>query len=283
MVFHQRSNRVLRLIVGLFLGWHSVSIPAAELTYPVSVAAAADGTLYIADLKLPGIWKSKDSGSEVFFQASNKFGTPLNGVRCLALDKDGKLLAGDSATRDLYRFDDAGKPQPLTQGKIGMPQGIAVAEDGTLYVSDLETHYIYKIPAAGGDPVSFARVSGPLALVFDADKNLVVVSRQGKLFKVNPEGKVEPFGELTLNFPQGIAIGPEKTLYVSESYTGSVLKVGPDGKGTPLISGDPLKGPVGLAIRGESLLVADPRVPGIFAVSADGKAEKLNLSASEKK
>jgi len=165
------------------------------MTYPISVAATADGTVYVADLKLPGIWKSKDGSLEVYFQGSNQFGTPLNGVRCLAVDKDGKLLAGDSATREVYRFDNEGKPQPLTKGGIGMPQGIAVGEDGTLFVSDLETHTIYKVPAAGGTATAFARVKGPLGMVMDGDKNLVVVTRQGKLMKVNGEGKAESFGE----------------------------------------------------------------------------------------
>lgn len=250
-------------------------VRAAEMTYPISVAATADGTIYVADLKLPGIWKSKDGSLEVYFQGSNQFGTPLNGVRCLAVDKDGKLLAGDSATREVYRFDDEGKPQPLTKGGIGMPQGIAVGEDGTLFVSDLETHSIYKVPAAGGTATTFARVKGPLGMVMDGDKNLVVVTRQGKLFKVNGEGKAESFGEGGYKFAQGIANGPEKSYFVSDSYAGSILKIGADGKSSGWSSGEPFKGPVGLAASGEKLLVADPKVPGIFSVSGEGKAEKL--------
>lgn len=267
----------------LLMGLSGVrSAKAAELTYPLSVAAGSDGTIYIADLKLPGVWKAKDGKLEIYFQASNKFGSPLNGVRCITLDGEGKLLAGDSATREVYRFDDAGKPQPLTNGGIGMPQGIAVAEDGTLYVSDLETHAIYKVPSAGGEAKTFAAVKGPLGLVFDADKNLMVVSRQGKLIKVNSEGQAEAWGEGGFKFAQGIAAGPEKSWYVSDSYAGSVLKVGADGKSSPYINGEPLKGPVGLAVSGEKLFVADPKVPGIFAVSADGKVEKLPLSVEAK-
>lgn len=250
-------------------------LQAEEMTYPVSVAVAEDGTIYIADLKLPGIWKSKEGSLEVYFQASNKFGTPLNGVRCIAIGKDGKLLAGDSATREVYRFDDAAKPQPLTNGGIGMPQGIAIDEDGSLFVSDLETHSIYKVPAEGGEARTFARVKGPLGLVRDSDKNLIVVTRQGKLVKVNGEGQVEPFGEGEYKFAQGIVSGPEKTFFVSDSYAATIHKIDADGKSMPLLTGEPLKGPVGLAYGGDRLLIADPRVPAIFSVSGDGKAEQL--------
>ena len=103
---------------------------AQELNYPLAVAAADDGTLYIADRYLPGVWKVTNGKTEVYFQGSKKFRTPLNAVRCLAIDKQGRLLAGDSATRDVYRFDESAKPKPLTGGKIGIPMDIAVAGDG---------------------------------------------------------------------------------------------------------------------------------------------------------
>src|SRR3990167_3554221 len=95
------------------------TISAQELQYPVSVAAAEDGTLYIADRNFHGIWKFANGKLEKFFEGSAKFRTPLNAVRCVAMDHQGKLLAGDSATREVYRFDEAGNPVPLTQGRIG--------------------------------------------------------------------------------------------------------------------------------------------------------------------
>lgn len=251
------------------------SLVAAEATYPISVAVAAEGTVYIADLKLPGIWKWKDGTAEIYFQGSKKYGTPLNGVRCVTMDKAGKLLAGDSSTREVYRFDEAGSPKPLTNGGIGMPQGIAVGEDGTLYVSDLETHTIYKVPASGGEATVFARVQGPLGLVMDGEKTLVVVTRQGQLFKVSPDGKVASWGEGKYKFAQGIAVGGDRRIFVSDSYSKSLFQVDPEGKSSVLLSGDPLRGPVGLALNGEKLLVADPKVPGIFSVSGDGKSELI--------
>ena len=85
---------------------------AQEMQYPVGAAVAEDGTVYIADRNFHGIWKFAGGKLDKFFEGSIKFRTPLNAVRCVALDHQGKLLAGDSATREVYRFDDAGKPVP---------------------------------------------------------------------------------------------------------------------------------------------------------------------------
>ncbi|MFM9068734.1 MAG: hypothetical protein ACKOUR_15600, partial [Planctomycetota bacterium] len=96
-------------------------VGAEELGYPLAVAASATGPIYLADRNLPGIWKVEGDKLSLFFQASKKFRTPLNAVRCLTLDRQGKLLAGDSATRDIYRFDEQGQPVALTKGQIGIP------------------------------------------------------------------------------------------------------------------------------------------------------------------
>ncbi|MCA9069389.1 MAG: hypothetical protein KDA84_10720, partial [Planctomycetaceae bacterium] len=85
---------------GLF-SWESFAF--GQMQYPLAVVGADKGPVYVADRKLPGIWKIADGKAEVYFQADKRFRTPLNAVRCLALDKQGVLLAGDSSTREVYR------------------------------------------------------------------------------------------------------------------------------------------------------------------------------------
>ena len=87
-----------------------------ELQYPVAVAAGkSSDAFYLGDRKLPGVWQVGEGKLGLFFQGSKKYRTPLNALRCLALDASGGLLAGDSATREVYRFDADKKPQPLTR------------------------------------------------------------------------------------------------------------------------------------------------------------------------
>src|SRR4051812_21740421 len=93
-------NCLVVLVVSL---WSGRIAEAIEPEYAIGIAVHND-TIYVADRKLPGVLTLKDGKFSKFFAASKKFGTPLNAVRCLAIDKEGKLLAGDSATRDIYCF-----------------------------------------------------------------------------------------------------------------------------------------------------------------------------------
>jgi sugar lactone lactonase YvrE len=255
---------------------------AAEMLYPLSVVADAAGNLFVADRELPGIWRVAEGSLSLHFKGEKKFGTPLNAVRCLALDHEGKLLAGDSATREVYRFDAEGKPQPLTKAGIGIPVAVAVNKVGKIFVADLELHIIYKVPSAGGQPVEFARVTAPRGMTIDAEENLwIICHREDLLIKLSPEAKktvvVKGQPLAAPSFPAGIVVGQDGTAYIADGYNKAVWKVTAEGKPAKLAAGEPLVHPVGLAWRGEKLLVADPKVKGLIEVALDGKATKLEI------
>lgn len=249
------------------------SVLAADLAYPISVAAAKDGTVYVADSKLPGIWKFSGGKLTEHFRASDSFRTPLNAIRCLAVDPEGKVIAGDSALREVFRVEAKDKVTPLTKGGIGIPQGLAIGEDGTIFVSDLESHAIYKIPAKGGEPAKFAEVKAPVGIALDAEKNLWVASRgKDQVVKVAADGKVTPVvtGRV-LQFPQGIAIAADKAVYVSDNYAKTIWKIAPGGQPAKWATGDTFKGPLGIAFQGTNMLVADPQGPALLSVDPTGK------------
>ena len=272
------------LLLGLTLpaGLTPRSGMAAEMQYPVSVSADPSGAIFVADRNLPGVWKITDGALAPFFQGQKRFGTPLNAVRCLALDHEGNLLAGDSATREVYRFDAAGKPQPLTKGGIGLPVAIAVNKGGDIFVVDLELHIIYKVPAAGGKPEEFAKVLAPRGMTIDGEGNLwIVCHREDLLIKLAPDAKktVVVSGQpLTAPaFPAGIVLDKDNTAYIADGYNKAIWKVAAGGKPEKLATGDPLVYPVGLAWRGEKLLVADSRATGLIEVDTSGKAVQLEV------
>ena len=258
------------------------SAGAAELDYPLSIAAGDSGPIYLADRNLPGVWKLDGENLTVLFQASKKFRTPLNAVRCVALDRDGKLLAGDSATRDVYRFDDQGQPVPLTKGEIGIPMSIAVNKAGDLFVADLEVHIIWKVPAAGGKPEKFAAVPAPRGLAFDGQDRLWVVSHgKDQVVRLSPTAQSEvvvkgrPF-----QFPHNIVVAEDgATAFVTDGYAKAVWKIAGEGEPQKLVENEPLVNPVGLARRGGDLLVVDPRAKAVVKVDAAGKAAVLPAKA----
>ena len=255
----------------------------AQMEYPLSIAVAESGKLYIADLNLPGVWQVDGNDLSTLFKGSKRFRTPLNAVRCVALDKNGSVLAGDSATREVYRLGEDGKPIPLTDGGIGIPMGIAVDSKGQILVSDLELHRIWKVPGEGGKPELLANVPAPRGVCIDWDDNLWVISHgKDQVVRVSPDGKVEPVVKgKPFQFPHTIVLDQDKTGYVCDGYAKAIWKVPLGGKPAKWVSGEPLVNPVGLARHGDGLFVVDPRANAVFEIDATGKPTKLELKLKE--
>ena len=242
--------------------------------YPLAVAAAADGSLLVADRLLPGLWKLKAGNPpSILLKASEGFGSPLAAIRAVALAGDGTLLVGCSATREIYRVSPEGNLTPLTDGGIGIPVDIAVHPDGYCFVSDLETQQIWKLPLDGGRPTPIARLLAPRGLDVDAAGQLwcIAASSEQPLVRITATGQIKPVvTSRVFRFPHDVVVDPAGVAYVSDSYAGRIWRVGPDGSVSEFAGGSPLVGPVGLVRQGDSLIVADPRSRGVYKVDATG-------------
>jgi sugar lactone lactonase YvrE len=255
---------------------------AAEPQYLLGIAVDSSQTIYLADRELPGVWKLADGKLTLLFEGSKKFRTPLNAVRCLAIDHEGKLLAGDSATRDIYRFGDDSQPQPLTMGEIGIPMSIAVNKAGDIFVADLEIHRIWKVPAAGGKPEEFAQVQAPRALAMDGEDRLWIVSHgKDQLLRAAADGKLETIvSGRPMEFPSSVAVDAVGVPYVCDTYAKAVWKV-TSGKPAKWLSGAPLVSPVGMTWLGPDLVIADPRAKAVIRVNSDGQASKIEFTVQQ--
>jgi SMP-30/Gluconolactonase/LRE-like region len=277
---------------------------AADWQYPIDVAVGSDDTIYIVDRKLPGLWTLKDGHTEVFVQASKKFRTPLNAIRCAYVAPDGTLYVGDSAAREVFRVDKEGRltqltaPNPVVKdtvlteglaftpdnfGLVGIPMAIASNSQGELFVTDTELQRVWKFPATGGEPQEFLLVNGPRGIVVDDEDHVWVLSLQApQLQRVSPEGDVEVIvGDLTFEFPHQVELGADGTAYVSDGYAKAIWKVSRDGTAEKWISGKPLDNPVGISWRGDDLLIADSRANALFAAAPDGTLTKVYPVESE--
>lgn len=183
--------------------------------------------------------------------------------------------------------------QQTSSDKKPWPDYVVFAPDGTLYMTDSLQALIWKIPPGGGkaevwltDPRLESLIGspgfGPSAMKLAPDnKTLYFTTVQGPpgdgdpsagaIWKlpIQPDGKPGP---LTLFYraqsadgPGGIGFARSGDIYVAMSGSNAIAQIGPDGKERarfpdPVANMSfrpPLDGPIDVAFRGKSLLVAN--------------------------
>ena len=134
------------------------------------------------------------------------------------------LLIGLLGTRLLVRPEPVGPVGP--QIHLTNPYGIAIAPDGTLYVSDFTDGRIFRIrgntlvSVAGGGaqaegPGSKANIFGPLQMAFSPDGDLYIGEGGGtRISRLDKHGNLSTVAS-TLGTVQGLAFGPGGSLFAS--------------------------------------------------------------------
>lgn len=240
--------------------------------YPLSVAVAGK-SMFIVDLDLPGVWQlDQEAELKLFVRGSKWIRKPLNRPRCVAVLSNGDLLVGDTPTREIYRITAGGDPKPLTAGGIGIPMSIAVDASDNVLVADLETRTIVRFPLSGGKVETFAEVN-TRGLSLDSKGQLWAVTQdQDQLVRIDNSGKPTPVvANRPFQFPHNVVVSPSGDAYVTDGYAKAIWRIPADGKPEQWIAGAPLINPVGLAIDGDHLLVADPHAKNVFKIALDSK------------
>jgi trimeric autotransporter adhesin len=180
---------------------------------------APDGSLYIADYYGDKVWLMRPNGAISVYAGTGEHGfsgdsgsaldARLSYPNRLALDKSGNLYIADEGNNRIRRVDHqssvittvagssdtygySGDGGPAVDAKLSLPEGLAVAGNGDIYIADTgnnrvrrvdaRTHYISTVaggPESGfagdGGPATNATLYGPVALALTTSGDLYIV------------------------------------------------------------------------------------------------------------
>jgi YD repeat-containing protein len=202
---------------------------------PIGVAAAPDGSFYVADAGNFSIARFNSTGK--FFKLWGSYGGgngQFETIICIAVGPDGSVYVGDTSNWILrvQKFD--GNGRFITKwnwdggGYLDHPFGIAVGPDGSVYVADQGNNRIRKL----GDDGNFVSAWGnygsgdgqfflPTGIAVGSDGFVYVAdTNNNRIQKFDSDGnfiaKWGNYGEGDgqFNSPFSIAVGPDGSIYV---------------------------------------------------------------------
>lgn len=267
-----------RSLVALFIG-----LLVAQLALAVSVA----GALYVARRFFPARFEAAEQVILTRWLRPEYLGDgrPASELLLcyptgLAIDRAGELLISDRGRdrrgRVMWRIDAKGIAHIVAgtglRGRatgsraleldFDRPEGIAVAADGSLFLSDGFNHAVYRIRADGsaertagtgapgfsgdGGPASDAMLFRPADLRLDAKGNLFIADvRNHRVRKVDPSGRIttvagtgepgfSPDGTVAiqarLDTPWGLGLDREDHLLIGDGGNHRVRRIDDDGR-----------------------------------------------------
>jgi sugar lactone lactonase YvrE len=216
----------------------------------------------IADVGAPALATPLENPIDFRFDSSGRIVfVSYHDPRVLVLADDGTIqsLAGadDGVVGVLGNEGDGG---PALDALFIQPDGIAIAPDDTIYVSDSLANRVRRIAggiidtvagngqvayAGDGGPGRQAALSWPSALELDPEGNLYIAeTRNHVIRRLAPDGTIDtvagdgtagssgdggPARQARLDQPYGLALGDDGSLYVADRGNFRVRRIGPDG------------------------------------------------------
>ncbi len=199
---------------------------SAQLNTPVAVVVDAQGNLYIADSHNHRIRRVDPTGviTTVAGDGTAAFGgdgglatsAQLNLPSGVALDAQGGLYIGDLENQRVRKVDTGGTMTtvagdgtagfggdggPATSAQLHDPYGVVVDPQGTLYIADSDNHRIRKVTPGG----TITTVAGTGAWDFSGDGG--------------------PATAAALNYPTGVALDSQGSLYIADRDNNRIRKI----------------------------------------------------------
>ncbi len=236
--------------------------PKTDLRAIADLVVGEDGSLYVLGNTQKGglrvaVFPPNAAGDVAPVRAIEGPATGLKGAASLALDRQGRIYVANNRSEEepvfgrgtvtVYASDAAGDAAPIRtiegwSTRLTKPSGIVVADDGTIYVANLEVYNDDR----GSVQTFAARASGG-----DQPERTLM-------------GRATEFAG-----PQGIAIGRADTLYVLSRQLTRITVYPPEADG-PIAPVRTIEGPAAELPPGSRFFPSDLGLPRMLAIDAAG-------------
>lgn len=206
-----------------------------------------------------------------------------------AANNSAQVIASGVGQGQLVTLD----PASTTTDTIGLstPESVSVDAVGDLFVADAEGA-VYEIAAGTTKLVALGTgSSSPVATALDANGNLYIAdsssNKINEIPNVGTAGGFSPgpqvtlvadsatFGGTALNSPDGLAVGPDGVLYISDSGNNRIVTYNPS-SGDTAVRATGLNAPSGVAVdAANTLYVANTGGSNVMVYSGGGAVTTL--------
>ncbi|MBM3513405.1 MAG: hypothetical protein FJX59_06790 [Alphaproteobacteria bacterium] len=257
------------------------------------VAVGPDGTLAWTAM-VAGELRIKRPGEPVTVLARD-----LPGINPIAFGPDGRLFAATMGTPSrLWEFDiSESAPPRLVSDTVQLLNGFEFGRDGQLYGPYWQAGILVRIDIDTGKETVLANNLGtPSAVALNSAGELISVDyNTGEVRRTNPSTG-QSIIITRLDPPlDNLAIGPDDTIYVSDTARSGIVALSPDGTLVEHVTGGAFSTPGGLAmitIDGKELVIVadstgyrfiDPKTGGVTRPKFNSRfGTGLNVAASQK-
>jgi len=217
LVFFRDKRFTLEYIVTTLAGSGAYSYVnstghGATFRDPWGVTVAPDGTIYVADQNNHSIRKVTPEGVVTTLAGTGAAGSAdgtgtaasFNEPTGVTVDTGGNVLVSESANHKIRKITTTGVVSTFVEGgSFYGPFNLAVAPDRNIYVTDVYNHRIRKVTPEG-----------------------VVTTLAG----TGATGSADGAGAgASFNYPYGVAVAPDGTIYVADTNNNRIRKVTREG------------------------------------------------------
>ncbi len=200
-------------------------------SYPKGLAVSGDDTVYVVNADSDTMSVVKGSTMTV----STTVGTydEPQAVALSRLSDDTIFVSSSGFFSGMYRITNfnartLARDPYATLGNGASAYGLAVGVDDSVYISSYGGNKIFRYePRTNSVTDAFTGAQGPIGIAV-TDSNMVYFSREtGNAVTRFPAGSPGSAQSVSINDPQGIAIGPDDTVYVAGRFTSRISVIDP--------------------------------------------------------